>query len=166
MTDGFETVWTLWYYCDGPREGVADYNGYPHVFVSEWNEEADDYGNAFLLKPIDDDTFQLVMEHLGIFRRWEAAVSQGLTTFDTGPELPEDRNRHEELRHLLRGPVTVDPARAKQWYPAWSWRVEQEPAVNPGEVLRLAAEFCASADPSNWDGYMLPLMAVRWSAIA
>ena len=25
--DGFETVWTLWYYCDGPREGVADYQG-------------------------------------------------------------------------------------------------------------------------------------------
>jgi hypothetical protein len=23
--------------------GVADYQGHPHVFVSEWNEEADDF---------------------------------------------------------------------------------------------------------------------------
>lgn len=166
MADGFETVWTLWGYCDGPREGVADYNGRPHVFVSEWNEEADDYGNAFLLKPIDDDTFQLVMEDWCIFRRWEAAVSQGFTTFDTHPASPEDCNRREELKQRLRAPLTVDPRRAKQAYPAPTWLVEQTPAVNPIVVVRLVAQFCGRADPSNWNGYQLPLMGVRWSAIA
>src|SRR6266540_4385619 len=164
--DGFETVYALWCYDDGPREGVADYQGHPHVFVSEWNEEADGYGDAFLLKPIDGATFRLVMEDWCIFRRWEAAVSEGLTTFDTHPASPEDRIRTEELRRLLRGPLTVDPARARQSYPVRTWLVEQTPAVNPVEVVRLAAEFCACADPAHWDGYLLPLLGGRWSAVA
>src|SRR5262249_20606690 len=75
--DEYETVWTLWYYCDGPREGVADYQGRPHVFVSEWDEQADDYGDAFLLKPIDDETFRLVMEDWAIWQRSAAPAFQG-----------------------------------------------------------------------------------------
>ena len=161
----FETVYALWSYCDGPREGVADYQGHPHVFVSEWNEQADDYGDAFLLKPISDETFRLVMEDWCIFRRWEVAVSQGLTTFDTHPASKDDWIRTEELKQLLRGPLTVDPARTRQLYPVRTWLVAETPAVTPGGIVRLAAEFCHSAGPAHWDGHLLPLMGVRWSAV-
>jgi hypothetical protein len=49
----FETVYALWSWCDGPRDGVADFQGRPHVFASEWDDQADDFGDAFLLRPID-----------------------------------------------------------------------------------------------------------------
>src|SRR4051812_6402070 len=103
----FETVYALWCYDDGPREGVADYQGHPHVFVSEWDEEADGYRDAFLLKPIDDETFRLVMEDWCINQRWIAAVSLGLPTLDARTASAEDHNRREELKRLLREPLTV-----------------------------------------------------------
>jgi hypothetical protein len=159
--DDYETVWTLWWYEDGPREGVADYQDYPHVFVSEWNEEADCYGDAFLLKPIDDETFRLVMEYWSIWRRSNAPTFQG----ETSPVSAEDGIRGEELKRLLRERLTVDPARARQGFPVQTWLVDQTSAVNPAEVVRVAAEFCSRADPAHWDGYLLPLMGVRWSAV-
>jgi hypothetical protein len=162
--DDYETVWTLWRYEDGPREGVADYQGYPHVFVSEWDEEADSYGDAFLLKPIDDETFRLVMEDWAIWRR-SSVTFQGETSLATHPVSAEDGIRREELKQLLRERLTVDPARARQSFPVQTWLVDQTSAVNPAEVVRVAAEFCSRADPAHWDGYLLPLMGVRWSAV-
>jgi hypothetical protein len=162
----FETVYALWRYEDGPREGVADYQGHPHVFVSEWNAEFDGYGNAFLLKPIDGDTFRLVMEDWVICRRMTAPTIRAETNIDTDPATPEDLFRREELHRLLREPLTVDPARARQVYPMGVRPVERSLPVDPVGVVRLAAEFCASANPARWNGYLLPLMAVRWSAVA
>lgn len=162
----FEAVYALWFWCDGPREGVADYHGRPHVFVSEWDDGADDYGAAFLLKPIDGDTFRLVMEDRAIQERWKAAVEQGVTTFDAHPASPVDRIRHEELKRLLREPLTVDPARARQAYPVRTWSVEWPPAQRSGEVVRSAGEFQDRQHPPHWEGYPLPPLVVRWSAVA
>jgi hypothetical protein len=162
----FETVYALWGYWDGPREGVADYRGRPHVFVSEWNEEADDYGGAFLLRPIDDETFRLVMEDRAIHRRWKEAVAQGLTTFDTHPASKEDWIRTEELKRLLQGPLTVDPARAKQSYPVRTWLAERPPAVSPVGIVRLTAEFRHLPGAVLRDGHELPSLEVRWSTVA
>jgi hypothetical protein len=162
----FETVYTLWHWCDGPREGVADYQGCPHVFVSEWNEAVDDYGDAFLLKPIDGETFRLVMEDWAIGEQWKVAVSEGRTTFDTHPASLEDRIRHEELKQLLREPLTVGPARARQANSVPTWLAEPAPADKPVGVVRLAAEFVNIPFPPIRGGYQLPSWAVRWSALA
>jgi hypothetical protein len=159
----FETVYTLWCFCDGPREGVANYLGSPHVFVSEWNDEWDDYGGAFLLKPIDAETFSLVMEDAAIGRRWKEAVDQGLTTFDTHPASPEDRIRTEELKRLLRKPLTVDPARARQGYPVRSWQEPAPDVVETTGVMRCSAEFCWHSAPRRWEALELPALKVRWS---
>ncbi len=35
-----------WY--DGPQAGVADINGAPHRFKATFNEEEDEYSNAFV----------------------------------------------------------------------------------------------------------------------
>lgn len=161
----FETVYALWYYWDGPREGVADCRGQPHAFVSEWNEEADDFGEAFLLKPISDETFRMVMEDWAIHRRWEAAVSQGLATFDTHPPSPDDRSRHEELRHLLCEPLSVDTARTRQRYPFRDSPESRSSAVDPSGVLRMAAEFRSRQHPPLWKGYQLATVEVRWAPV-
>jgi hypothetical protein len=159
----FEKVYTLWYYCDGPREGVADYQSSPHVFVSEWNEEWDDYGEAFLLKPIDAETFRLVLEDAAIGRRWQEAVEQGLTTFDTHPASPEDRIRTEELKRLLRKPLTVNPAQARQAYPVRSWQEPVPEGIDTTCVIKCYAEFCWISSPRRWEDLELPALEVRWS---
>lgn len=37
----FETVHILTDWYDGPRRGIADYRGRPHLFESEWSDGKD-----------------------------------------------------------------------------------------------------------------------------
>ncbi|AGA28533.1 hypothetical protein [Singulisphaera acidiphila] len=137
----FETVHTLPHWHDGPRQGIADYRGRPHLFESEWRDREDLDEDTFLLMPIDAATFALALEDWAIWRRWEMAFHQGKTTQETHPALPEDRGRHENLERLLDGRLTVDPARA----------------------VRSSAEFRARHTP-GWSGCGWRPLEVRWSA--
>lgn len=117
----FEIVYTCpdWY--DGPRGGIADYEGVPHLFKSEFGDfkrkgtdKLDgpfDYGtDTFLLSPIDAETFRLALEDWAIWRRYETAFHQGQAALEAHPALPEERARHEELKRLLGDRLVVDPA--------------------------------------------------------
>jgi hypothetical protein len=138
----FETVHTLTDWYDGPRRGIADYRGRPHLFESEWRDGEGLNADTFLLMPVDAGTFALALEDWAIWRRWEAAFSQGRATEETHPALPEERGRHEDLERLLDGRLTVDPARA----------------------VRATAEFRVRPDP-EWSGYGGRPLEVRWSAL-
>lgn len=135
----FEVVYTLpdWY--DGPRRGIADCNGIPHSFESEWHDLQDTEPDTFLLVPVQPDVFQLALEDWAIWRRWETAFHNRLTTNETHPALPEDRIRHEELRQLLEGRLIVDPSKA----------------------LRKKAEFRYRNDTS-WSGFGWRPLEVKW----
>ncbi len=135
----FEVVHTVpdWY--DGPRGGIADYHGHPHLFESEWSDGEDLEADTFLLTPIDEETFALALEDWAIWRRWETAFYQGIAIPDTHPALPQDQNRHRELEHLLEGRLTVDPIRA----------------------VRQRAEFRVRHDP-GWSGYGFRPLEVCW----
>ena len=108
----FEKVHTCpdWY--DGPRGGIADYQGHPHLFASEWRDSGSGGTDTFLLSPVDEATFRLALEDWAIWLRWKSAFDQGRVPLDTHPALPEERTRHEELQHLLEGRLVVDSARA------------------------------------------------------
>lgn len=134
----FEVVYTYdWY--DGPRQGIADFRGEPHLFQSEWRDGEDLNAETFLLMPIDRDIFALALEDWAIWRRWETAFYQKMATQETHPALPEDRSRHEELVQLLEGRLVVDPARAVQ----------------------KIAEFRVRTDP-DWNGYGWRPLEVLW----
>lgn len=134
----FEIVHTHdWY--DGPRKGIADYQGRPHLFESEWKDGEDLDADTFLLMPVDEDAFLLALEDWQIWLRWAAAYHQGRTTRETHPALPEKRDRHEELKQRLEGRLDVDPARA----------------------VRMKAEFRARVDP-EWSGFGWRPLEVRW----
>jgi hypothetical protein len=135
----FEVVYTLTDWYDGPRRGITDHHGQPHLFESEWRDGENLDADTFLLMPIDPDTFSLALEDWVIWCRWETAFHQGKATRDTHPALPEDRSRHEELERLLEGRLVVDPARA----------------------VRKRAEFRVRGDP-DWSGYGWPPLEVRW----
>jgi hypothetical protein len=95
--DRYEAVYAWPVYWDGPREGVADFEGRPHRFVANWNSAEDDYADTFSLYPIDDATLRIVVEQWAIWRRWVAARLAGATSDDTHPALPEDRQRRTAL---------------------------------------------------------------------
>jgi hypothetical protein len=66
MQNDFEAVHTVADYSDSPRSGIADFRGRPHAYRSLWDNSEDDRSGAFLLQPIDDETFRLAME-IGTF---------------------------------------------------------------------------------------------------
>ncbi|HEY4922241.1 MAG TPA: hypothetical protein VII40_19220 [Xanthobacteraceae bacterium] len=100
-------IHTISDYYDGPRSGIADFDGKPHCYECEFDHAADDYSDIFRLTPIDDRTFQLVMEQWDIWLRWEAAFKAGRTSLDTHPAIPVERMRYEELDRIINGQIDL-----------------------------------------------------------
>ena len=69
----FESVYTMTDYYDGPREGVASFQGKPHIYVSVFDDEQGQYSSVFELRSVDDSTLQLALED------WEIAGFAGKT---------------------------------------------------------------------------------------
>lgn len=107
---GFERVFTVWDYYDGPRSGIAAYLGQPHHYECEWNKTADDYADRFRLTPIDDDVLSLALEQWEIWRTWENAFHQGEVPQSTHPALPGQNERHEELKVMLNARISTSQA--------------------------------------------------------
>jgi hypothetical protein len=38
---GYERVHTMTDYYDGPRKGLANFEGMPHLYEAEWDDQAD-----------------------------------------------------------------------------------------------------------------------------
>ncbi len=53
----WECVYTVSEYYDGPRRGVADFRGRPHVYESQFSDLQDGYTDRFLLTEIDSEFF-------------------------------------------------------------------------------------------------------------
>jgi hypothetical protein len=62
LKPGYERVYTVIDYYDGPRKGIADYRGKPHFYECIFDESKNDYTDSFLLAPVDPQSFQLAME--------------------------------------------------------------------------------------------------------
>lgn len=112
MAKRYERVHTVTDCWDQPRGGVASFKGSPHVYQSVFDEAQDEWSDICLLRPIDDETFRLVMEDWQIFLRWQHAFESGQTSLDAHPALPEDRRRHEEINGVLAERLRIDPASA------------------------------------------------------
>jgi len=97
----YEVVHTVTDYWDGPRVGIANFNGKPHYYKCIFDELSDDWSSVFLLHPIAEEIFQLCLEDWSIWKRWIAAFEAGQASDATHPALPEDRVRHEELSAVL-----------------------------------------------------------------
>jgi hypothetical protein len=103
---GYEYVHTVTDYYDGPRKGIANYQGRPHLY------ECVNYSELFWLAPVESETFQLAMEDWTIWQRWELAYHTGKTELDTHPALPHESARHVELQGILDKVLVIDPQRA------------------------------------------------------
>jgi hypothetical protein len=141
MAEGFDKVHTIAHYNDGPRLGIADFEGRPHLYKADRRDGEDEYASIFVLSPLSDEVFRLAMEDWGIRRSWQAAFLEGLTTRETQPALPEDQDRHKQLVALIGNRLVIDPARS----------------------LRARAEFRIE-DPT-WRGRGFPPLEVRWERV-
>jgi ribosomal protein S18 acetylase RimI-like enzyme len=107
MSD-FEPVHTTTDYYDGPRRGIADYQGQPHIYESTFNDFNDGFADIFRLSPVPQDVFALALEDWQIWRRWETAFHNGTTPNSTHPALPADKHRYDELQMLLENRLTIN----------------------------------------------------------
>ena len=48
-----DRVLTVSKYHDAPRLGVAELNGVPHIYESEFDERTEEYRDTYFLSPID-----------------------------------------------------------------------------------------------------------------
>lgn len=106
---GYDKVYTVTDYYDGPRAGIADFHGQPHYYECQFDEVQSNWSDIFLLKPIDSKTFQLALEDWEIWERWNAAHEDGRVTLDTHPALPEERERHNEISAILENRLKANP---------------------------------------------------------
>jgi hypothetical protein len=83
-----QKVHTVVDFYDGPRRGIADYNGTPHEYQCVWDDETGNWSDVFLLRPIGREIFDLAMEDWAIWQRWDKAIERGETSLDIHPALP------------------------------------------------------------------------------
>ena len=71
---GYQRVHTVTKYYDGPREGIADFDGRPHAYEAQFDEETDEYTDIFLLSPVPTRLFELAVESWSIWGRKSSAA--------------------------------------------------------------------------------------------
>jgi hypothetical protein len=125
LADNWEPVFTVNEYFDGPRKGFANYQGSPHAYLSEWDEQTDDWKTVYLLSPISEEQLGLAREDWDIFRRWASAHrAQSLTPDDICPALAGDWPRLKQLEPLVNGALAVDKRQAVRVIPEFRGTLE------------------------------------------
>jgi hypothetical protein len=127
-------------YYDGPRKGIADFEGRPHLYESEWDDQADDWASTFKLSPVEPGLLPLALESWGIWRRWETAFHKGRTNRETHPALPDERSRSDALAEILDCELNIDE----------------------NGFVRARGDFKPLDDPT-WNGLGWRPLQVRWT---
>jgi hypothetical protein len=61
-----ELVYTITDWYDGPRGGVANFEGSPHYYECRWNTSLDTWSEQYLLTALDAETFHLALIILSV----------------------------------------------------------------------------------------------------
>ena len=107
LKPGYETVFTVSEYYDGPRGGLANFHGIPHIYECVFDQQDDAYSDSFLLMPVGPEILAAAMTNWKIFLKWREAFDAGQTTLATHPALPEDKSRYDESRQRLEQAIAM-----------------------------------------------------------
>ncbi|MBY0507607.1 MAG: hypothetical protein K2X03_27080 [Bryobacteraceae bacterium] len=110
----WERVYTINDFWDRPRLGIANVAGVPHIYQSPFDSAHDDFADHYLVRQVDPDLLELVLEDWAIWMRWSEAFDQGLASTESHPALPADRVRHDELQIRIGSRLSVDPAAGRK----------------------------------------------------
>ena len=108
----YERVHTVTAYYDGPRKGIADYQGEPHIYECIFDESKGNCSEIFRLAPIAEETFRAAMEDWAIWQRYELAYHSGKADLSSHPALPHETQRHSELEAILDKVLVIDVPKA------------------------------------------------------
>jgi len=139
----FERVHQIWDIYDGVRTGVADLNGAPHYFSSQFDDCDPDHLDSFKLYPVDDEFMRRAQRHWTIFRDWEHQFHSGEAEQKTHPGLGGINAEYDELASWLDHEVK---------------RLSALP-------MHYAANFRALPSQGALPRDMLPQLEVAWSAL-
>jgi hypothetical protein len=109
----WDRVYTINDYYDGPRLGIADVDGVPHIYEAEFDHSTDAYGDTYFVSPVDEGLLSLVLESWEIWLRWQSAFKQGEASIKSHPALPDDRERHDALKIVIGDRLRADRTNAK-----------------------------------------------------
>jgi len=118
-----------WY--DGPRAGVADVNGMPHRFTSQWDEVEDEYLGTFLLWPVAPAELALEQEQWAIFVSWNDQYEAGSVGSNTHPGHVGTNARWDEIEaHLASKRKSVPPTAKRATVQVFPLEREQRYALS------------------------------------
>ncbi|MGY2996882.1 hypothetical protein [Mesorhizobium sp. URHB0026] len=111
--DEWDAVHTVHDFYGRPLKGTADYKGFPHAYMREWDLDQDDWADTLLLSPISDEQMSAVKEQWHLWLRWRSAQDDGtLQPEDHHPTLAKDRKRYEQLATVVEAALKVDDAKS------------------------------------------------------
>jgi hypothetical protein len=96
-----------------PLSGVADFEGHPHFYQCQFDEQLDDWSDQYVLKKIDPALLAIALERQEIFLRWRKAFDDGKTPIDRHPSLESDRPRYDELKKIIESQTAGLPETAR-----------------------------------------------------
>ncbi len=88
-----------WY--DGPRKGVADFQGKPHRFIAKYENEKG-YLDEFTIFPVSEAELELEIEQWKIFVEWNKKYETGESSTDSHPGNGGVCKRYDEIEQLLQ----------------------------------------------------------------
>ena len=100
-----------WY--DGPRAGIANVNGQPHRFASQWDEAGDEYVDTFVVWPVAEEELALEQEQWAIFVAWNKRYEAGAVDTASHPAHPGTNSRWDEIEAKLAPSRKSVPTMAK-----------------------------------------------------
>lgn len=104
-----DRVLTVNDYYDGPRLGIAEVRGVPHIYEAEFDHSSDEYGDTYFVSPVEPELLAFILEDWEIWLRWQAAHKRGDVSLESHPALPAERHRHEVLKSAIGTRLTSDP---------------------------------------------------------
>jgi len=91
----------FWDYFDVPNAGIADFRGRPHVFHRQFDDDADEWTDRYILRQVDDELFTLARARHDLFRKWLVQFHRGAVLADGQTVLAQDRPRYLELERQI-----------------------------------------------------------------
>jgi hypothetical protein len=137
----YERVHVIWDLYDGVRTGIADLDGTPHYFASQYDERLDDYSDNFKLYSVGPEFMRRAVRNWDIYRAWDRKFRNGETDLETHPGHGGIDTEYDELK---------------------SWLDEQVKLLEPLPSF-YRAKFCELPDQEELPSGMLYEMEVVWS---
>jgi hypothetical protein len=137
----YERVHAIWDLYDGVRTGVADLDGAPHYFASQYDEGLDDYSDNFKLYPVGPEFMQRAMRNWDIYQAWAFKFYSGEADLETHPGHGGIDSEYDEL---------------KSWLDAQMTRLEALPSLYRAKFREMSGQ---ESRPSG----MLRELEVAWS---